>query len=168
MTAEFKQDLLKKGFAGPVTLLSRDEILQLRRNLEDLIQCRRAAEKVYSAVLPVAGDGNPGGIDLDGNYDSRATSGATISFSIDIHDITDDQPPQVNCAAPDGLWHDDNVSILCTASDRGTGLENSNDASFTLTTVSKAEQKLTTHPPTHVRFVMLPEIASPRALSLVI
>jgi hypothetical protein len=42
--------------------------------------------------------------------------------------------PVVSCAAADGQWHADNVSVLCTASDSGAGLANASDASFNLTT----------------------------------
>jgi hypothetical protein len=42
--------------------------------------------------------------------------------------------PVVSCAAADGQWHADNVSVLCTASDSGAGLANASDASFKLTT----------------------------------
>jgi hypothetical protein len=43
-------------------------------------------------------------------------------------------PPIVSCGTPDGVWHADNVSILCTASDSESGLVNPTDASFSLTT----------------------------------
>ena len=44
-------------------------------------------------------------------------------------------PPVVQCASPDGLWHGDNVAIACTASDSASGLLNAADASFTLMTM---------------------------------
>ena len=43
-------------------------------------------------------------------------------------------PPHVSCAAADGAWHNTDVTIACTASDVGSGLANSADASFNLTT----------------------------------
>jgi hypothetical protein len=46
----------------------------------------------------------------------------------------DRTPPVVSCAAPDGAWHADNVTIGCTASDAASGLANATDASFALTT----------------------------------
>jgi hypothetical protein len=42
--------------------------------------------------------------------------------------------PTVNCGSADGAWHANNVSIGCTASDGGSGLDNSGDASFNLST----------------------------------
>ena len=47
----------------------------------------------------------------------------------------DTTPPIVSCAQADGLWHADNVSLTCTASDgTGSGLVNPNDALFSLVT----------------------------------
>ena len=46
----------------------------------------------------------------------------------------DSTPPQVSCSASDGLWRNDNVSLACTASDPESGLANSADVSFSLTT----------------------------------
>ena len=42
--------------------------------------------------------------------------------------------PQISCAAADSAWHAQNVSLACTASDTGSGLAASADASFSLTT----------------------------------
>jgi hypothetical protein len=46
----------------------------------------------------------------------------------------DTTPPTFSCASPDGLWHASDVSIACTASDSGSGLNANSPASFTLTT----------------------------------
>lgn len=46
----------------------------------------------------------------------------------------DTTPPAVNCATPDGQWHASDVSLDCTASDSASGLVNTADAAFTLTT----------------------------------
>jgi DNA/RNA endonuclease G (NUC1) len=43
-------------------------------------------------------------------------------------------PPVISCAAPDGGWHSANVSLACTATDAGSGLANTADASFSLMT----------------------------------
>jgi len=48
--------------------------------------------------------------------------------------VLDPTPPLVSCAAPDGAWHNSNVTIACTASDPESGLANPADASFSLTT----------------------------------
>lgn len=91
MTAELKQDFCKKGFAGPITLLPPEEILRLRHNLEGLIQSRRTAEKVYSTVIPVAGDGNPLETIYDAHLDnpdvrSLATHPLLSSLAADLLD----------------------------------------------------------------------------------
>lgn len=46
----------------------------------------------------------------------------------------DTTPPTIDCSAPDGAWHADNVTVECTASDAVAGLADPADASFTLTT----------------------------------
>jgi microsomal dipeptidase-like Zn-dependent dipeptidase len=46
----------------------------------------------------------------------------------------DTTPPEINCQARDGLWHADNVTLLCTASDAVAGLADPADASFGLST----------------------------------
>ena len=47
---------------------------------------------------------------------------------------TDVVAPTVSCVAADGQWHADDVSIACTASDSESGLANTADASFSLST----------------------------------
>ncbi len=52
----------------------------------------------------------------------------------------DNLAPSVNCASPDGNWQASNVSLLCTATDSGSGLANAGDVSFSLfTSVGIAE-----------------------------
>src|SRR5260370_29259254 len=46
----------------------------------------------------------------------------------------DKTPPSINCGTADGQWHAADLSILCSASDAGSGLANSADASFSLST----------------------------------
>jgi len=48
--------------------------------------------------------------------------------------VGDAVPPIVVCAAADGVWHAANVSIGCTAEDRGSGLADPADAAFSLAT----------------------------------
>jgi uncharacterized repeat protein (TIGR01451 family) len=53
------------------------------------------------------------------------------------HSVTvrlDKTPPLVACGAPDGAWHASDVSIACTASDSGSGLDLNSPANFTATT----------------------------------
>jgi hypothetical protein len=47
---------------------------------------------------------------------------------------TDTTPPDVSCGTADGQWHAAEVSIACAATDSESGLANSADASFNLTT----------------------------------
>jgi len=52
-----------------------------------------------------------------------------------LGDACDDMaPPVIACDAADGLWHEGNVAIACTAVDSFSGLINPADASFVLTT----------------------------------
>jgi hypothetical protein len=46
----------------------------------------------------------------------------------------DRRSPAVTCGSADGLWHGSQVSIPCSATDGGSGLADSTDASFDLTT----------------------------------
>ncbi len=48
--------------------------------------------------------------------------------------MIDKKAPTLSCDSADGTWHGDDVSIACTASDAGSGLGDSADASFNLTT----------------------------------
>jgi hypothetical protein len=43
-------------------------------------------------------------------------------------------PPNISCDAADSIWHVDDVTITCTATDSGSGLVNPADASFSLVT----------------------------------
>lgn len=42
--------------------------------------------------------------------------------------------PSIDCGIADGLWHADNVTVHCTASDAASGLASAADASFELVT----------------------------------
>ncbi len=53
----------------------------------------------------------------------------TVGFTFKV----DKKSPMVSCGSADGLWHSDNVSVHCTATDGGSGIESA-DASFNLTT----------------------------------
>ena len=48
--------------------------------------------------------------------------------------LLDSTPPAITCASPDGLWHNNNVTLACTAQDAGVGLLNDAGASFALVT----------------------------------
>jgi len=52
--------------------------------------------------------------------------------------IPDRTAPTIACEAPDATWHPENVTLSCTASDSGSGLEDPEDASFALSTAVPA------------------------------
>jgi hypothetical protein len=56
---------------------------------------------------------------------------AQVTFKVKMAEFV---APTITCAAPDGLWHANDVSIACTATDEGSGLANPDDASFLLWT----------------------------------
>jgi hypothetical protein len=86
------------------------------------------------AVSGMTGDGTViASIAADVAHDGAA-NGNNASTSSDHSVVFDQTPPAIACGAADGNWHADNVSIACTASDATSGLANSADASFNLTT----------------------------------
>jgi hypothetical protein len=54
-----------------------------------------------------------------------------VSFSIRMVEF---QPPVISCAEVDDVWHADNVTVACTASDSGVGLAVPSQGTFSLTT----------------------------------
>jgi len=74
------------------------------------------------------------GIGGAGTDQIRARAGNLQSNTIAITWTADTNPPAISCDAPDGQWHSNNVVLACTAVDIGSGLANSGDAAFTLTT----------------------------------
>jgi hypothetical protein len=82
-------------------------------------------------------------VDAAGNVDDTP---ASRSFSVDTI------APSVDCGSADGNWHADNVSIGCTASDGGSGLADSGDGSFNLST-SVADGNETNNASTNSRTV---------------
>lgn len=87
----------------------------------------------YSSSLSYTADGiytiQYRATDNAGNVEKNA-DGSYKSVTIKI----DKTPPTVTLGAADGLWHNADVSIAGRASDTGSGLANSSDASFTLST----------------------------------
>ena len=71
-----------------------------------------------------------GGVLVSGGY---SDSGVLASAEIFEGDA-DATPPQVSCGGADGVWHNSNVSIACTATDPESGLADPADANFNLTT----------------------------------
>jgi hypothetical protein len=73
-----------------------------------------------------------GGRGGDGDY-GEDSSDVDVKFSVEMF-VPDIVPPAITCDPPDGQWHPDNVVIHCTATDEGSGLADSADASFDLST----------------------------------
>jgi hypothetical protein len=65
------------------------------------------------------------------NCTATDTAGNSASGSLTVT-VRDTMPPSISCGTADGLWHNANVIIACTASDGGSGLANAADASFSL------------------------------------
>jgi Chitobiase/beta-hexosaminidase C-terminal domain/Glucodextranase, domain B len=78
----------------------------------------------------------------DGNENDNASTNSQVLKDGVGHSVTavfngiqvDRKAPVVQCGSADGNWHGSDVNITCTASDGGSGLANSGDASFTLST----------------------------------
>src|SRR6266487_2363030 len=86
-------------------------------------------ESSASKVLTFASDGEfTVSFHAVDNVDN--TESPNHSFVVKV----DKTAPTVACGSADGLWHNDNVSIGCTASDGGSGLADSGDAGFSLST----------------------------------
>jgi Tol biopolymer transport system component len=71
-------------------------------------------------------------------FASRASNlvpGDGAGWDLFVHSFeSDDEPPTISCSAPDDVWHPDNVTIACAASDAGSGLADPAEARFTLST----------------------------------
>lgn len=73
-----------------------------------------------------------GGRGGDGDYGEDSYD-VDVKFSVEVF-VPDIVPPAITCDPPDGQWHPDNVVLHCTATDEGSGLADSADASFDLST----------------------------------
>jgi hypothetical protein len=88
---------------------------------------------LYTGPFMVSGDGTRA---VDYYSVDNAGNAETVKPLVLEIDTT---PPVVMLSAADGLWHKDDVSIAGSASDgAGSGLANSGDASFTLSTTVPA------------------------------
>jgi hypothetical protein len=63
---------------------------------------------------------------------AKETAGNVDNSPAERDFVVDTTRPSVNCGTADGLWHKEDVSISCTASDDPSGLANPADASFSL------------------------------------
>lgn len=88
----------------------------------------------YVAVSGMTGDGTVIASIASAVAHDAAGNGNNASTSTDNSVVYDKTPPLVSCGTADGMWHADNVSIACTASDPTSGLADATDASFSLST----------------------------------
>ena len=79
---------------------------------------------------------------LKNNGDACREGSATLDVTLTI--TADTTAPSISCGSADSSWHAANVSIACTASDSGSGLANSGDASFSLATTVADEAETST------------------------
>ncbi len=73
---------------------------------------------------------------VSGGFSGHVEVNTNLLASAEIYSPgePDATPPRVSCAAADGVWHNSDLTIACTASDVGSGLANSADVNFNLTT----------------------------------
>jgi hypothetical protein len=94
-------------------------------------------------VVYVAGDSGVAAIPLPAGF-ARHYDGLS-PWPIRQHDnqrtsntlggvVADTTPPVVTCASPDPVWHANDISLACSATDDESGLANASDASFSLST----------------------------------
>jgi hypothetical protein len=88
-----------------------------------------------TGTVSVSGDGSHVVVCRATDGASPANTGAATGSTDTVTVNIDSTAPSVNCTAPDQTaWYGANQSVICTASDSGSGLANSADASFTLST----------------------------------
>ncbi|HWY69893.1 MAG TPA: hypothetical protein VNX88_14575 [Terriglobales bacterium] len=89
-----------------------------------------------TGIRPVACQSQPSYASQEGSYDLPSKcqdvegNDAVAAYRVQI----DRTPPAFQCAAPDGKWHANDVSLLCSGSDSLSGLASAADASFSLST----------------------------------
>lgn len=98
---------------GSGLLKSTDLAFTLRTDIPAGMETVNAATNSYD-VFDAAGNKTTAGPILGNKIDKKAPTGG--------------------CATPDNAWHNENVSLACTAIDGGSGLANAGDAAFVLST----------------------------------
>jgi len=68
------------------------------------------------------------------DYSCAATSAGGSAGPVTVSIKRDATPPTIACASPDTAWHADDVTIACSGLDATSGLADSADASFNLST----------------------------------
>ncbi len=91
------------------------------------------ADKTFSLATSVAGGEETSNASTGSRTVTDAAGNSASAGPIAGNKI-DRKAPEVSCGSDDGSWHAGNVAIACTAKDGGSGLANSGDAAFTLST----------------------------------
>jgi hypothetical protein len=106
----------------------------------DLAKCLSGAEDAVMVETESRSARCALSTDPDAESETRiAIAGGTGGDSDDVKVVfsvamvqADDSPPEISCAAADGVWHATDLSIACTAVDGGAGLANLGDVDFSL------------------------------------
>ncbi len=88
----------------------------------------------YGDLLPVGGDTYYDTTQNFGPYSACSSCGVLWKVHFTAPPPADHTPPTISCGGPDAAWHAADVTIACTASDGGSGLNDPGDSSFTLKT----------------------------------
>jgi hypothetical protein len=80
-----------------------------------------------------------------------ATVNGVVTGNAIVQLACDSTPPTISCAMPNqAIWHGNNVTVSCTASDAESGLATASDASFSLSTnVATGAEASSAATPTH-------------------
>jgi len=79
---------------------------------------------------------------VSGIGDIETTAAGRSQFvTLTGNGVSDIVPPKIVCGTSDGQWHASDISILCSATDDGSGLANPSDGSFPLSTSTAAGQE---------------------------
>ncbi|HET7533195.1 MAG TPA: hypothetical protein VFJ83_08610, partial [Nocardioidaceae bacterium] len=91
------------------------------------------ADKSFSLATSVAG-GDETSNASTGSRTVTDAAGNSVSAGPIAGNKIDRKAPEVSCGSDDGSWHAGNIDIACTAEDDGSGLADSGDAAFALST----------------------------------
>ena len=92
-----------------------------------------AGDSSFNLTTSVADGAENNNASTDSRSVSDAVGHTVVAGPISGNKV-DRKAPSVSCGSPDGAWHAADVLIACNASDGGSGLALSGDASFNLST----------------------------------